>query len=84
MLEPTRKIIFGAEPITDEFPISWGLRLDGESLWAIRKFGWCELVFQKTYFRDLMNGNGWEVSKFVCSETPWGINFVATYKDSFQ
>lgn len=49
VLEPTRKIIFGAEPITDEFPISWGLRLDGESLWAIRKFGWCELVFQKTY-----------------------------------
>lgn len=84
VLEPTGKIIFGAEPITDEFPIPWGLRLDGESLWAIRKFGWCELGFQETYFRDLMNGNGWEVSKFVCSETPWGTNFVATHKDSFQ
>ncbi len=81
VLEPTGKIVFGAEPITDDFPIPWGLRLDGESLWAIRKFGWCELGFQETYFRDLLARNGWNVSKYVCPETPWGTVFLGTLKD---
>lgn len=51
------KLVFAAEPISDGFPIPWGIRLDGESLWAIRNFGWCELGFQETYFRKLMNLN---------------------------
>jgi len=75
---PGGKIIFAAEPITDDFPIPWGFRLDGESLWAIRRHGWCELGFQETYFRDLMDKNGWQLSKHVCTETPWGVIFVAT------
>ncbi len=75
---PGGKIIFAAEPITDDFPIPWGFRLDGESLWAIRRLGWCELGFQESYFRDLMAGNGWRLSKHVCPETPWGVVFVAT------
>ena len=75
---PGGKIIFAAEPITDDFPIPWGFRLDGESLWAIRRLGWCELGFQESYFRDLMAGNGWMLNKHVCPETPWGVVFVAT------
>ena len=71
------RVIFAAEPITNEFPIPWGFRLDGESLWAIRNFGWCELGFREDYFRDLLGRNGWSVTKNVCPETPWGTVFIA-------
>lgn len=79
-VRPHGKVIFAAEPITDDFPMPWGLRLDGESLWAIRKQGWLELGFQETYFRDLLAQHGWSIEKTVCPETPWGVVFVATRK----
>lgn len=81
VVSPGGKIVFAAEPISDDFPIPWGFRLDGESLWAIRKHGWCELGFQETYFRELMDRHGWVLSKHVCPETPWGVVFVATRRD---
>lgn len=71
------QVIFAAEPITDAFPAPWGFRLDGESLWAIRKFGWCELGFQESYFRELLGKEGWSVSRTDCSDTPWGTVFTA-------
>ncbi|RZI43620.1 class I SAM-dependent methyltransferase [Herbaspirillum sp. HC18] len=78
VIAPGGKAVFAAEPITDDFPIPWGLRMDGESLWAIRKNGWLELGFQETYFRALLARHGWDVTKSVCSETPWGVIFTAT------
>ncbi|MBY0572875.1 MAG: class I SAM-dependent methyltransferase [Undibacterium sp.] len=78
VVAPGGKVLFAAEPILDEFPIPWGLRLDGESLWAIRHQGWLELGFQESYFRGLLLRHGWKVDKQVCSETPWGTIFVAT------
>ncbi len=84
IVAPNGKIIFAAEPILDEFPMPWGLRLDGESLWAIRNFGWCELGFQETYFRQLMEKHGWLLNKHVCSDTPWGTVFIATRQDELQ
>ena len=77
LLNDGGKIIFAAEPITDDFPIPWGLRLDGESLWAIRNFGWCELGFQETYFRELMARNNLMLTKLSCPDTPWGTIFIA-------
>lgn len=62
-LKPDGKIYFGAEPITDAFPMPWGLRLDGESLWAIRKQGWLELGFTETYFTQALAAAGWDVVK---------------------
>ncbi|MEQ1890712.1 MAG: class I SAM-dependent methyltransferase [Alphaproteobacteria bacterium] len=78
VVAPAGKVVFAAEPITDALPVPWGLRLDGESLWAIRKHGWMELGFQETYFRGLLARNGWQVQKTSCSETPWGEIFTAT------
>lgn len=80
IVAPGGKVVFAAEPILDEFPIAWGLRLDGESLWAIRRNGWLELGFQDTYFRGLMDRHGWRVDKTVCAETPWGVTYVARRK----
>lgn len=82
VVTPRGKVVFAAEPITDDFPIPWGLRLDGESLWAIRKNGWLELGFQETYFRALLASHGWDVVKSVCNETPWGVIFTATRRAS--
>ena len=74
-------MLFAAEPIADAYPAPWCLRLDGESLWAIRQNGWFELGFQETYFIDTMARFGWAIEKVVCSETPWGVIFVATRRD---
>jgi len=84
LLNEGGKIIFAAEPITDDFPIPWGLRLDGESLWAIRNFGWCELGFQETYFRELMSRNNLKITKYSCPETPWGTIFIAERNDDLN
>ena len=58
LLKPGGNVIFSAEPINHKFPTPWGLRLDGQSLWAIRKNGWFELGFNINYFRTLLHRYG--------------------------
>lgn len=67
--KPGGKIYFAGEPITNEFSMPWGVRLDGESLWAIRRHGWLELGFTETYFKNALAATGWKVTKFQSSET---------------
>ena len=50
VVAPEGRLFFGAEPILNDFPMPWGIRLDGNSLWALRKNGWLELGFQEEYF----------------------------------
>lgn len=78
VIKPGGRVIFAAEPITNAFSMPWGFRLDGESLWAIRSNGWCELGFTETYFKKVMNDNGWKITTNNCTDTPWGNIFVAT------
>lgn len=78
VVAPGGKVVFAAEPISDHFPMPWGLRLDGESLWAIRKNGWLELGFQETWFRGLLARHGWSLDKRVCGDSQWNTLFVAT------
>jgi len=59
VLRPGGKVFFAAEPISDAFPVPWGLRLDGESLWAIRQNGWFELGFKESYFVRTLLRLGW-------------------------
>jgi SAM-dependent methyltransferase len=56
---PEGRIFFGAEPIVPDFPLPWGLRLDGWSLWGIRKHGWMELGFRDDYFAHALWQTGW-------------------------
>lgn len=72
------KVYFAAEPITQDFPIPWGLRLDGESLWAIRKFGWLELGFTEQYFVQTLKLFGWIVEKHTTDSSSWGTVYEAT------
>jgi ubiquinone/menaquinone biosynthesis C-methylase UbiE len=78
VVAPGGRVVFGAEPIVESFPYPWGLRMDGESLWAIRQQGWFELGFKQSYFERALARYGWSAKKFECSETPWGMAFVAT------
>jgi SAM-dependent methyltransferase len=51
-------ILFVAEPIVD-LAYPWGLRLDGQSLWAMRQLGWLELGFDRAYFMRALRDTGW-------------------------
>lgn len=72
------RVFFAAEPVTADFPLPWGLRLDGESLWAIRNFGWLELGYNERYFLEMLTKFGWRVEKHVGAGTTWGTVYEAS------
>ena len=57
LLKPGGLLAFAAEPIVPDnselVPYPWGLRMDGLSIWSIRRWGWLELGFQQSYFQRL-------------------------------
>lgn len=77
VLGPDGIVCFAAEPIVDDFPIPWGLRMDGESLWAIRKNGWLELGFNKSYFEAALVRSGWAAMEYVGHDGPWSKVIIA-------
>jgi SAM-dependent methyltransferase len=68
---PGGAVYFGAEPIRPDFPMPWGVRLDGSSLWAIRKNGWLELGFRDDYFRAALERTGWSGRRVDSADLPW-------------
>jgi ubiquinone/menaquinone biosynthesis C-methylase UbiE len=78
-LKKNGRIYLLGEPITHRFPVPWGLRLDGESLWAVRKHGWLELGFNETYFKRALAEAGLRGMKYQSSTTTatvWEIGRV--------
>ena len=71
------RVVFGAEPIDARFWSPWGPRLDGESLWAIRRNGWLELGFRRDYFLEALRRTGWRAQPVSCAGSPWGQAWVA-------
>jgi SAM-dependent methyltransferase len=61
LLAPGGALVLASEPV-GAFPYPWGVRLDGQSLWSTRKYGWLELGFDERYFYDLLAREGfrWE------------------------
>lgn len=62
---PDAVLIFGAEPIYQDWVYPWGIRPDGMALWSVRKFGWLELGFKEAYFIDVLRETGWFVEKIT-------------------
>lgn len=58
ILEPDGMILFVNEPISEELQFPWGLRYDGESLWAIMCNKWLELGFHSDFFAEMLLRNG--------------------------
>lgn len=65
------RILFGGEPISPNFPMPWGLRMDGQALWSIRKHGWFELGFNADYFVEVLATEGWSAQLHRSGETPF-------------
>lgn len=78
IVRPEGRVYFVGEPIEDRLPMPWGVRLDGESLWAIRQHGWLELGFQETYFREILRRTGWNVVRYASTEYAAAHVWVAT------
>ena len=76
VVKPGGKVVLAAEPIHESFHAPWGLRLDGESLWAIRSNGWLELGFKESYFIETCLRTGWSLTKHVTDVTPLGTVFI--------
>ncbi|MHB1533280.1 MAG: class I SAM-dependent methyltransferase, partial [Acidimicrobiales bacterium] len=74
---PGGRVVFAGEPISKSMPVPWGLRLDGESLWAIRKNGWLELGFRRSYFLGALERHGWEATSVRSPEPSLGEILVA-------
>ncbi|UPG72881.1 class I SAM-dependent methyltransferase [Roseomonas gilardii subsp. gilardii] len=70
-LAPGGHVYFGAEPIFSDFSLPWGIRTDGESLWAIRQNGWLELGFRESYFREALRRAGLKGSVRRSKDVPW-------------
>jgi SAM-dependent methyltransferase len=83
VLQPGGRIFFAAEPIDDSFPVPWGLRLDGESLWAIRSHGWLELGYQQSYFIRMLHHLGWVSRRHASSVSHLAVIFEARKADRF-
>lgn len=69
-------ICFASEPIisspSEICPYPWGIRLDGMSVWSIRRFGWMELGFEIDFFLKLLSRQGFKaerISSYVCPLT---------------
>jgi 2-polyprenyl-3-methyl-5-hydroxy-6-metoxy-1,4-benzoquinol methylase len=69
-------VAFAAEPIED-FPYPWGVRLDGSSVWSIRKFGWLELGFDTSYFMRTLLRLGWTPKRYRSDASPLADVIVA-------
>jgi 2-polyprenyl-3-methyl-5-hydroxy-6-metoxy-1,4-benzoquinol methylase len=77
VVKPGGLVCFGAEPILPDFPVPWGLRMDGESVWAIRRNGWLELGFNEEYFEEAMCRHGWALNTYKSSDVPGMSSIIA-------
>lgn len=74
------RIVFCAEPFYDDwFDYPWGVRLDGQAVWAIRNFGWMELGFRKSYLAALLEAIGFDLEwSSINAAGAYGEMLVAT------
>jgi 2-polyprenyl-3-methyl-5-hydroxy-6-metoxy-1,4-benzoquinol methylase len=78
VLTESGSIFFLSEPIAKNQPFPWGLRYDGESLWAIMCNKWLELGFDAAFFCDLMLRKGYLLSGIESIPTVIGEGWIAS------
>ncbi len=84
VLNDDGRVIFAGEPITAPesvwvpvIPGAWGLRLDGLSVSAVRRYGWMELGFTEAYFVEALMRCGFRVEKRPSTTNARGTCYVA-------
>lgn len=71
VLAPGGRVLLSCEPILPDFPVPWGIRTDGESLWAICQNGWLELGFHESYFIEVLRRTGWRATVRRSNDVGW-------------
>lgn len=51
-LKPRGRIVWAGEPVNNIWWKSWGLRLDAESVYVMRKFGWWESGWSESFITE--------------------------------
>ena len=59
VVRPNGRVYLASEPIIAHYGTPWGVRMDGEALWAAYNFGWLELGFDNGYFKEALALTGW-------------------------
>ncbi len=82
VLQPGGVLVLAAEPVHSTFPNPWGLRPDGNALWAVRRKGWMELGFQEDYLLRALLREGFLVSRtHVEALGPFGLLYRGRLHD---
>ena len=76
-VKPDGRVYFAAEPILPDFPLPWGVRMDGEALWAIRNNGWMELGYRESYFLEALARTGWTATRHALPGLEWAAVWEA-------
>lgn len=76
-VKPGGRVYFASEPILPDYPIPWGVRTDGEALWAMRNFGWLELGFRESYFTAALARTGWRAEKRASADLGGATVWIA-------
>jgi SAM-dependent methyltransferase len=78
-------ICFASEPFilcpSEIITPPWGIRLDGMSVWSIRRFGWMELGFDIDFFMRLLSDFGFTSIKISSDVSPLTSLIIAKKSD---
>ncbi len=80
-LNPGGRLILCGEPIvgqTSGIPFAWGPRLDGLSIFCMRRFGWMELGFTESFLIDALHRRDGLVSVHQIPDVGRATTYVAT------
>ena len=80
-LNPGGLLILCGEPVVGAFvpsvPYPWGPRLDGLSIFSIRRHGWMELGFTEPFLIEAMHRHGWLVDVSILPNCGRATTYVA-------
>jgi len=64
LVKPHGKIVWAGEPVNDYWWRNWGLRLDCDSIYCMRKFGWWESGWTADFLTRCFARSGFEQTVF--------------------
>lgn len=82
MLSPSGSIYFFAEPVYEQLSFPWGIRYDGESLWAVTCNSWLELGFREDFFKSIFARLSLSISGFEDNSGLCGKYWIAKKKSN--
>jgi SAM-dependent methyltransferase len=80
-LKPGGLLVLSGEPVVGEpvpsVPYPWGPRLDGLSIFCIRRYGWMELGFTESFLIEALHRHGWLVDVLALPGCGRATTYVA-------